>query len=142
VGGASGHRGAGRPGAFYRGLRARLIEFAESQFRLSHKHPDGTTERAHLEAAARQGDRRAAAELRVDPLPDAIRPVWNAFTELHEARGSSGHAPAAVTWQDIAAWQSVSGIELSRWEVECLRALDGVAMAAFSRQMAAQNKGT
>jgi hypothetical protein len=78
----------------------------------------------------------------IAPLPDQIKCIWNAFAELHEARGSSGYAPAAITWQDIASWQSVTGMTLTGWEVECVRALDGVAMAAFARQTAVQNKGT
>lgn len=96
-------------------------------------------------AAAKQGSADAAQGLRVDPLPKVISPIWNAFIAMHDARGSNGHAPNAITWQDIAAWQQVSGNALTPWELDTIRAIDGVAMAAFAKQakaQQAQNKGT
>ena len=83
--------------------------------------------------------------MRTEPLPKLVEPVWNAFCAMHDAWGSNGYAPNAVTWQDIAAWQQVSGQALTPWELEMVRALDGVAMAAFARQakaQRAQDKGT
>lgn len=83
--------------------------------------------------------------MRTEPLPKLVEPVWNAFCAMHDARGSNGYTPNAITWQDIAAWQQVSGNTLTPWELDTIRALDGVAMAAFAKQakaQQAQNKGT
>ena len=79
-------------------------------------------------------------------MPPLMAPLWNAFCSLHESRGSNGHTSSAITWQEMAAWQQVTGQSLSPWEIEVLRALDAVAIAAFAKQakaqQAAQNKGT
>jgi hypothetical protein len=66
--------------------------------------------------------------------------LWNAFVELHEGRGSNGYGPNPITWQDLAAWQSISGVTLTAWEVSAIRALDSVALAAAAKQAAVQTK--
>lgn len=76
--------------------------------------------------------------MRVDPLPVAVRPVWNAFIAMHERRGSNGYGPNPITWHDIAAWQAVSGLVLTPWEASVVGTLDGVAMAAAAKQATVQ----
>jgi hypothetical protein len=66
--------------------------------------------------------------------------LWNAFVELHEGRGSNGYGSNPISWQDLAAWQSISGVTLTAWEVSVIRALDAVAMAAAAKQAAVQHK--
>lgn len=53
---------------------------------------------------------------------------------LHERRGQNGYGPNAIGWQDIAAWQAVTGQALSGWEASVIGALDAVAMAAAAKQ--------
>jgi hypothetical protein len=52
--------------------------------------PDGLTERDHLEAAAKRGDKRAQAELAGPACPAGAEYLWGWFRALDAARGASG----------------------------------------------------
>jgi hypothetical protein len=68
----------------------------------------------------------AQAALQAPELPPALVPLWHAFAELNSARGAGGMGPANITYQDIAAWQAVGGVELTHWEVFTIKAADRV----------------
>ena len=63
-------------------------------------------------------------ELVAPEFPDIVSHVWEAFLDLHKGRsyGMSGGNP--LTWTDIAAWCNLTGIVLSSWEVNTIKALD------------------
>jgi hypothetical protein len=73
-------------------------------------------------------EERAAPE-----LPRDFVHVWNAFIELHGARGSSGFGPNPIPFQEIAAYRAVTGVDLSPWEVKVIRALDTVYIETASQ---------
>lgn len=52
------------------------------------------------------------------PLPHIVE--W--WTELGMV-GSNGMSPTALSWQEIAAWQSGTSVSLSPWEARLIRAL-------------------
>lgn len=66
-------------------------------------------------------------------LPLDFAHVWNAFIELHQARGSSGFGPDPISHLEIAAYRAVTGIDLSPWEVKVIRALDTVYIETSSQ---------
>lgn len=65
-------------------------------------------------------------------LPRHFAHVWNVFIELHAARGSSGFGPSPISFTEIAAYRSVTGIDLSPWEVKVIRALDNLYIETSS----------
>jgi len=67
---------------------------------------------------------RTPPELVAPEFPDIVSHVWEAFLDLHKGRsyGMSGGNP--LTWTDIQAWCNLTGIVLSSWEVNTIKALD------------------
>lgn len=39
---------------------------------------------------------------------------------------------AAIGWRDLAAWQEVCGVQLTPWEIDCIVAIDQVALKTFN----------
>jgi hypothetical protein len=91
--------------------------------RLSRKLPDGSTEREHLVAAARQT--RNWAALALPPLPAGCSFIWRAFNEISYGRPSQG---GPVPPSEIEAWQRLSGVRLSPWEIDTVHELDRLAL--------------
>ena len=42
----------------------------------------------------------------------------------------AGMGPAAINARDLLAYQQINGIELNPWELDCIYALDQVALKA------------
>ncbi|MCR9256270.1 MAG: hypothetical protein NXI16_09265 [Alphaproteobacteria bacterium] len=58
------------------------------------------------------------------PCPDALDHVWTWFATLSAARGRAGDLPQPISFQDIAAWQQVTGIRPSPFERDLLLRAD------------------
>lgn len=72
-------------------------------------------------------------ELNIPPLPAGCEVLWGVFLQLHNMRASSmGASPISAS--DLLAYQQLHGVEMNSWELECLHALDQVAMKAASEQ--------
>lgn len=84
----------------------------------------------HIAAIRRQRGQEAA---KPPALPLAFAHLWNAFIELHQARGSSGFGPNPISYAEIAAYRAVTGADLSPWEVKVIRALDTVYIETASQ---------
>jgi hypothetical protein len=52
--------------------------------------------------------------------------VWSAFISLHPARGQGFNGPLPLSYTEIAAWQQLTGSQLSTWEVGVIKKLDSV----------------
>jgi len=81
------------------------------------------TQREHLEQVEKMlGE--APPELISPDFPDVAAHLWAAFLDIHKGRsyGMSGGNPRS--WSDIAAWCNLTGIVLSSWDVETIKALD------------------
>lgn len=102
--------------------------------------PDGSTMRDHLMSVARQ-KRRRVAQLDGPPIPFRLAHVWQWFLELHQARGSNGWGPNAISYGDLYAWSRLT-LRLPRpAEIEALFAVDAAFLkirAADARQDAAR----
>jgi hypothetical protein len=97
--------------------------------RLGQRQPDGCTLREHLQAAVvATGKPNPVLAL---ALPVCVTGLWQAFCEMARPVGMAAGAIPAV---EIEAWQRLSGVTLSPWEVDTLRAMDRAAMSAMSEK--------
>lgn len=106
-----------------------MIAFAEHQFTLARRMPDGTTRRAHLESVERQTGRRPA-ELDGPELPADGSHIWAWFLELSVGRGSNGFGPDPISWLDVLAWTVLTRTIARPAEIEAIMALDRAWLAA------------
>jgi len=106
-----------------------LIAFAEGQFALARRMPEGTTRRAHLESVERQTGRRPA-ELNGPDLPTDGSHIWAWFLELSAGRGSNGFGPNPISWPDLLAWTALTGTLTRPVEIDAIMALDRVWLSA------------
>ncbi len=94
--------------------------------------PDGLTQRDHLQAYAKSSG-EFPPELIVPTLPGSLHAIWDFFLQLHHMRGG-GMGPCAINASDLLAFQQLHCIELNPWELDCIHALDQVALKAASEQ--------
>lgn len=66
-------------------------------------------------------------------LPTDFSHIWNAFAELHAARGGNGFGGNPISYGEIAAYRALTGTDLSPWEVKVIRALDTVYIETASQ---------
>jgi len=92
--------------------------------------PDGSTERDHL-AAHLQASGQVPPELQVPALPAGCEVLWGVFLQLHNTR-AVGMGPSPISTTDLWSYQRMHGIRLNPWELDCLQALDAVALKAAS----------
>ena len=100
-----------------------MIAFAEHQFALARRRPDGATEREHLLSVERQMGRRPTALDGPAPPVDGTH-VWAWFLELSAGRGSNGFGPNPISWFDLLAWTALTGTIIRPAEIEAIMALD------------------
>ena len=67
-------------------------------------------------------------ELQQPPFPDRMAHLWQVFLDLHHGRMYSMGEPCPLTYESMTAWCSLTGIELSPWDVDVVKALDRVWM--------------
>lgn len=90
----------------------------------------GATRRQHLESAAKQGNPAAIAELAaVPPLPLRVGYLWGWWCELAAGR-QSGMGLNGLAWSEIRAWQQLTGRAIALWELEVIRSIDALFLAA------------
>lgn len=74
------------------------------------------------------------ARLRDAPdLPVDMTWLWADFLQLHNSRGSTGYGPAPITFTDLAAWQSVTGLRLRPWQIDAIRRADNAFFASLPK---------
>ena len=94
---------------------------------------------AHAKQYARQTGRPlddvlTAFGLDEPEIPDGGELLWEWFWEMASGRGSSGFGPQPLSWQDMVAWASISGIELQPWQAVIIRSMDRAWLAAVAEQ--------
>lgn len=94
--------------------------------------PDGLTQRDHLQAYARFSG-EIPPELILPPIPGGLNVIWEIFLHLHHMRGA-GMGPSPISACDLLAYQQLHGIDMNPWELECIHALDQVAIKAAAKQ--------
>ena len=81
----------------------------------------------HLRAIAKQ-TRRIPDALRIPELPETLQGIWDVFIQIHRRRAGNGFGAVPISWSEIDAWQRLHQVQLSVWEVDCLAAMDDVAI--------------
>lgn len=77
-----------------------------------------------MASAARQLGRAPKSLLGGPVCPEAMVGVWHWFLELHGARGAAAFGANPLGWTEIDAWARLTGIRPTRFELDCLLALD------------------
>ena len=116
---------------------ADIIEYGEAQFKLNKLQEDGSTLRDHLLSGWRQkhyDPRYKPEELKYSHLPFLATPVWNYYNSLSSRRAVTEFGPACITWQDLKAWQDMTGNKLQEWELKAILALDDAYISAWSEK--------
>ena len=99
---------------------------------LGARQPDGATLRTHLQRAY-QNTGRADPLLDAEGVPTEMRPLWEAYLTLSATRRTGmGLSPLALV--DIEAWQRMTGIRFTPWELETLIQLDAACLAVVAKQ--------
>ena len=116
---------------FFGLIEGELLAFAEHSFALSKPDKNGVSKREHLETIqAKHGIEMEG--LIGPPFPDIVEYVWSAFNSLHAGRGYGFSGPNPLSYENIAAWMSLTGIELSAWELDVVKRLDALWLKAMS----------
>ena len=92
---------------------------------------DGATLHEHL-IRLWQSTRRVDPKLAAwrAPLPTAVAYLWAWFKDL--ANGTAAETP--ISMLEVEAWQRMSGVRLTPWEFDTLRAMDRVALGVITKQ--------
>ena len=88
---------------------------------------EGSTQRAHLEMAARMGHagaERAKQQLKEPPFPEELAYLWEWLMELSLARGEGWSGAAAISYSDIEAWTRLMDTHPEPHDVQALLVLD------------------
>lgn len=87
--------------------------------------PDGASQRATWELAAKRGSVVAQAKLREPSFPEVLSYLWTWTLELFGRSGISSAGVSALSYETIAYWSVLTGQHPSPREVRALMELDG-----------------
>jgi hypothetical protein len=107
---------------FFEGLTAALVGYVKHQAKLNEKQGDGSTLRDHLKAVEHR-TKRTPAELIPPEVPRKALYLVGLFADLSQGR-QNGMATNAISCTEILSWLTVTGRNLSAWELETLRKMD------------------
>jgi len=65
-------------------------------------------------------------------FPDLCAHIWRDFLNLNKSRRMGFSGPDPITFQDVFAWQAVTGNILHPWEVSAIMAIDEAFMASLN----------
>lgn len=100
------------------------MAWVRHEARLDALRDDGTTNRAHLEVAARSGSAKAAEALRGPEFPDTVGYLWEWAMMLHGRSGVGMGGLAPLSYGTVAHWSALTGERPTRQEVEALMRID------------------
>ena len=73
-------------------------------------------------------------ELEPRPIPSDCHALLAAFWSMRRSAGSNGMGPNAISYSEILAWQSLTCVQLTPFEVDLLFVMDNAALAAFAEK--------
>ena len=98
---------------------------------------------AWLHATPYKAEQTRIAEMKQDKIPPAYPPVsWEWVVRYWQDVGlcmSAGGYPHALTWQEISAWQALSGVKMTAWLAETLKKMSAAYVSGlheFSKEFA------
>jgi len=71
-------------------------------------------------------------------MPLELGHIWDWFQELHIARSGNGFGPNPITFSDVAAWVSLTGVAIRASEVRVILMLDRLWLVAQAESRKAQ----
>lgn len=108
-----------------------MTAYAEALFALSdadRKSIESLVDKAKDERRRK----KLEAELDLPHLPAPLVYLWNLYARLSARRSAGGFGPSRLSWQDIDAFQRVTGRKFNSWEVEVVEALDDIEVTAMN----------
>lgn len=106
---------------FYEGVGRELTLFIQQVAWLNAK-PDQITAKGKKSGEITRLNRLKAEKLEPDLPPNPMPHLTGWLFEIGPT-GSNGMGPVPLSWQEIAAWEHLTGNELDAWEAKTLRAL-------------------
>lgn len=89
--------------------------------------------RAKLESAKSQGVNVKELDDLIE-LPDTMQYIWFYFSELHNARTSSGFGVNPLTYSDIYAYFNLYSICPLDWEIRAIKRLDALVLDNYAKE--------
>lgn len=88
----------------------------------------------HLKVVDAKGRRKKNRAAIGPELPRGVVGVWNAFAQLSAGRGGGGFGAGSITFSEIEAFVRLTGHTLDPWEVDAIRRLDDLYLAAQAKE--------
>ena len=70
----------------------------------------------------------------VPTFPDLMAHIWTAFIELHNGRTYGMSGPNPISYDTIYFWCSMTGVELTPWEIRVIKDLDNEYIKAIGEE--------
>jgi hypothetical protein len=92
----------------------------------------GGTLKANLESIWEQTGVKPE-ELQDIDFPEGAAHIWESFLDLHTSRGMGVNGPNPLTFSDILAWSTLTGLEITPFELNCITALDSLWLSTINK---------
>lgn len=99
-----------------------MLAFIKQQLQLSEKQTDGCTLREHLTAVYEQSGILDAALIPLEYATE-LSYIWEWYLDISAGK-PSGFGPSRVPPSEYLAWQDLTGIKLSGFELDVLVQID------------------
>jgi hypothetical protein len=109
---------------FFAGLTARLVAYAEWEFRLSKPLPDGSNLRDSFASYRRGTGKTHPDDYWPHREPKGGHYILEWFWDLNFGRNATTAGYLGISAAEIVAWCSLRRIRLRGWELDALRRLD------------------
>lgn len=109
---------------------AELLEYAEREFELSARLPDGSTRRDHAASLAQRGS--VPSELAARECPEGAWYLWEHFQSMNTRRTSNGYTLNPLSHQEVQAWAARHGVAVAPWEARVLDQLESLYLTTVS----------
>lgn len=96
-------------------------------FVLGQPDENGVPLRKHLEQVEAQTG-VTPRRLQLPEFPSVYLWHWHTYIEISQGRSQNGWGPTPLSWLDLHAWSTLSGVRLSSMDLQILRALDDVQL--------------
>lgn len=103
--------------------------------------PDGATEGAHLESAARQWamlgkkpPKALAPIVEPEPCPQGGEALWQWFNEIACGLDANGFSVPVISWMQLDAWCRLRNVTLEPWEAWALVQLGMLRASVLSEK--------
>lgn len=107
---------------------------------MQERQADGSTLRDNLLAVQKMTGKAQSELLNPPELPQGAYYVWSWFLKLNSARSSNGFGLNPLNYTEIKSFFDLEGVYPTDWELDILKALDGLALESFSKSQKRQEE--